>query len=77
MSGFGSMLKDYLEYKFKKCEKLKYIIANHVILEGMNLPIDRLFILSVRNLSKVQLVNLIGRVNRLNEIFTKEKLKTI
>ena len=66
-------IKDYLEYKFKKCEKLKYIIANHVILEGMNLPIDRLFILSVRNLSKAQLVNLIGRVNRLNEIFTKEK----
>lgn len=66
-------IKDYIEYKFKKCEKLKYIIANHVILEGMNLPIDRLFILSVRGLSNAQLVNLIGRVNRLNEIFTKEK----
>lgn len=66
-------IKDYIEHKFNKCKELKYIIANHVILEGMNLPIDRLFILSVRGLSNDQLVNLIGRVNRLNEIFTKDK----
>lgn len=66
-------IKDYIEYKFNKSKELKYIIANHVILEGMNLPIDRLFILTVRALSKGQLVNLIGRVNRLNEIFTKDK----
>lgn len=66
-------IKDYIEYKFRSSKELKYIIANHVILEGMNLPIDRLFILSVRGLSNDQLVNLIGRVNRLNEIFTKEK----
>lgn len=66
-------IKDYLEYKFNKIAKLKYIIANHVILEGMNLPIDSLFILTVNSLSKEQLVNLIGRVNRLNEIFTKDK----
>lgn len=66
-------IKDYIEHKFRKCKELKYIIANHVILEGMNLPIDRLFILSVRGLSNDQLVNLIGRVNRLNEIFTKDK----
>lgn len=66
-------IKDYLEYKFNQNKQLKYIIANHVILEGMNLPIDSLFILTVNSLSKEQLVNLIGRVNRLNEIFTKDK----
>lgn len=66
-------IKDYIEYKFNKIKELKYIIANHVILEGINLPIDRLFILTVRALSRAQLVNLIGRVNRLNEIFTKEE----
>lgn len=66
-------IKDYIEYKFRNSKELKYIVANHVILEGMNLPIDRLFILSVRGLSNDQLVNLIGRVNRLNEIFTKDK----
>lgn len=66
-------IKDYLEYKFNQNKKLKYIIANHVILEGMNLPIDSLFILTVNSLAKEQLVNLIGRVNRLNEIFTKNK----
>mgnify|MGYP000280739661 CR=1 FL=1 len=67
-------IKDYLEYKFNQNKQLKYIIANHVILEGMNLPIDSLFILTVNSLSKEQLVNLIGRVNRLNEIFTKDIL---
>lgn len=66
-------IKDYLEYKFKTIKDLKYIIANHVILEGMNLPIDTLFILTTNFLSHEQLVNLIGRVNRLNEIFTKDK----
>lgn len=66
-------IKDYIEYKFNNTKELKYIIANHVILEGINLPIDRLFILTVRALSSGQLVNLIGRVNRLNEIFTKDK----
>lgn len=64
-------IKEYLEYKFNTIEELKFIIANHVILEGMNLPIDTLFILTTNFLSKEQLINLIGRVNRLNEIFTK------
>lgn len=66
-------IKDYLEYKFRNVDGLKYIIANHVILEGMNLPIDTLFILTTNYLTHEQLVNLIGRVNRLNEIFTKDK----
>ena len=66
-------IKDYVEYKFNKTRELKYIVANHVILEGINLPIDRLFILTVKGLSNSKLVNLIGRVNRLNEIFTKDR----
>jgi len=62
-------IKEYLESKFKKIGSLKYIVANTVILEGINLPIDNLYILNTHSVDKNELVNLIGRVNRLNEIF--------
>lgn len=65
------IIKEYLEYKFKEISDLKYVIANAVILEGMNLPIDNLFILNTRGLKGKELMNLIGRVNRLNFIFTE------
>jgi hypothetical protein len=65
-------IKDFLEYKFKTIPNLKYIIANGVILEGVNLPIKTLFILNTHALKEKELTNLIGRVNRLNEIFTND-----
>lgn len=64
-------VKDYLEYKFSKLPELQFIVANKVILEGVNLPIDTLFILSGNNLHKKDLLNLIGRVNRLSHILLK------
>ncbi|WP_066348585.1 DEAD/DEAH box helicase family protein [Aliarcobacter cryaerophilus] len=64
------IIKEYLEYKFKTIPSIKYIIANTVILEGINLPIDNMFILNVHNLTERELTNLIGRVNRLDTIFT-------
>ncbi|MDO8266426.1 MAG: DEAD/DEAH box helicase [Moraxellaceae bacterium] len=63
------LIKEYLEFKYKNLTELKYIVANSVILEGMNLPIDTLFIFNVRSLKGKELMNLIGRVNRLNTIF--------
>lgn len=62
-------IKEYLEYKFQTLEIINYLVANNVILEGINLPIDSLYILSVHGLSEQRLTNLIGRVNRLNMIF--------
>jgi hypothetical protein len=64
------IIKEYLEYKFKTLPSLKYIIANTVIIEGVNLPIDNMFILNVYKLSEKDLTNLIGRINRLDTIFT-------
>lgn len=64
-------IKDYLEHKFNTTNEIHTIIANNVILEGINLPIDSLFILQPYNIKKKSLVNLIGRVNRLNLIFTE------
>ncbi|GAM12874.1 DEAD/DEAH box helicase [Mesobacillus selenatarsenatis] len=63
------IVKEYLEFKFKEINNLKYVVANSVILEGINLPIDTLFILNTHSLTGKNLTNLIGRVNRLNNIF--------
>ncbi|MFA6808529.1 MAG: DEAD/DEAH box helicase family protein [Eubacteriales bacterium] len=65
-------IKEYLEYKFETVPEIKYLVANKVILEGMNLPIDQLFIMNTWGLNITSIINLVGRVNRLNNIFTKE-----
>jgi len=67
-------IKEYLEYKFSNLKSVKYLIANRVVLEGMNLPVDSLFILNTYNLHTKDLTNLIGRVNRLNQIFNSENI---
>ena len=63
------LIKEYLEKKFKEIQDINFVVANSVILEGMNLPIDNLYIFNTRSLGGKELTNLIGRVNRLNEIF--------
>ncbi len=67
------IIKEYLEYKFKNIAEIKYVVANTVILEGINLPIDTLFIHDTHRLQGKELMNLVGRVNRLNKIFTNQK----
>lgn len=66
------LIKEYLEKKFNDIDEIKFVVANSVILEGINLPIDRLFIFNTYGLQGKELTNLIGRVNRLNEIFGRE-----
>jgi hypothetical protein len=66
-------VKEYLEKKFSEIDSIKYLIANRVVLEGVNLPIRTLFIFNTYRLHNKDLTNLIGRVNRLNDIFTKSK----
>lgn len=66
-------IRDYLIQKFKVVDELKYLVSNSTVLEGVNFPIDSLFIFNVHSLNKNNLNNLIGRVNRLNEIFIETK----
>jgi hypothetical protein len=66
------LIKEYLEFNFRKIGALSFIVANSVILEGVNLPIDNLYILNTYSLGAKELTNLIGRVNRLNEVFSGE-----
>ncbi|EKT3967478.1 DEAD/DEAH box helicase, partial [Flavobacterium psychrophilum] len=71
-----NILKEYLEFSYKEITDFKYIIANSVILEGINFPIDNLYITSTYGLNVKGLNNLIGRVNRLNYVF-KDSLEKI
>ncbi len=64
-------IKDYLEYKFSLIPEIRYIVANKVILEGINLPINSLIILNTYKLGGKELTNLIGRVNRLDRVFSQ------
>ncbi|WP_417350085.1 DEAD/DEAH box helicase [Ferrimonas sp.] len=66
------LVKEYLEHKFSIAKEVKFVIANAVILEGVNLPIDNLYVLNTYNLDSKAITNLIGRVNRLNEVFGPE-----
>lgn len=68
--GVPDLIKDFLEYKFKTESDIKYLVANSVVLEGINFPIEVLFILNTTDLKIKNLINLIGRVNRLNEVFS-------
>lgn len=63
------IIKDFLIYQYSHIPEIKYLIANSVILEGINLPIDTLFILNTHGLNESNLTNLIGRVNRFKFIF--------
>jgi len=72
-----TILKEYLEYQYKEIQKLKFIIANSVILEGINFPIETLFITSTYGLNVKDLNNLIGRVNRLNYVFQSSLSKLV
>lgn len=67
------LIKEYLEYKFSQVNELRFMVANSVILEGVNLPIDSLFILNTHKLDGRSLTNLIGRVNRLNQVFDDKR----
>lgn len=62
-------VKEYLEFKFSQLPEIQFLVANKVILEGVNLPIDSIFIFNGTKLNGKELINLIGRVNRLDQVF--------
>jgi hypothetical protein len=76
-----NLIKEYIESKYKEIDGIKYLIANKVVLEGINMPIDTIFItnnrVGNRNISYNDLVNLIGRANRLNFIFKGDNLNKL
>jgi len=80
----GSMtdtIRIYTEYLYKNCPEIKYLVSTSTLLEGVNLPIEKMFIMSTAkgggNLSASQFQNLIGRVSRLGEVFDNPALESV
>lgn len=80
----GSMsdaIRSYTEHLYRTCEDIRYLISNSTLLEGVNLPIEKMFLLSTSkglgNLRPSQFKNLIGRVNRFSEIFNSPSLESL
>ncbi|GJM03114.1 MAG: hypothetical protein DHS20C08_16150 [Rhodomicrobium sp.] len=70
------IIKLYIERIFSKIKGIQYILCNSTLLEGVNIPAERLFLLENKignkNLSKSQFRNLVGRICRFNEIFSED-----
>lgn len=75
--GMPEIVRLYVENIFSKYAFLDFVITSSTLLEGVNIPAEKIFLLSTKkgksNLSISQFKNLIGRVNRFSEIFNKEK----
>lgn len=63
----------YIEKLYTECKEIRYVITSSTLLEGVNLPADKMFILDNQKgksyLSPSDFKNLIGRVCRFNQIF--------
>jgi hypothetical protein len=80
----GSMadsLRHFVEYIYRTCKDVRYLICSSTLLEGVNLPVERIFLMDYkkgkRKLSPSQFKNLIGRVNRFSEIFSDASEESI
>lgn len=67
----------YIENLFSTIDEVKYIITSSTLLQGVNIPAEKMFILDYckgrSKLSHSQLRNLSGRVSRFSEIFHPKK----
>jgi hypothetical protein len=70
------LIRLYVESLFNENQSLEFIITSSTLLEGINIPAEKIFLFSAmkgrRLLSKSQFKNLIGRINRFSEIFNPE-----
>lgn len=74
--GMPEIIRLYVENIFSKYNQLQFVITSSTLLEGVNIPAEKIFLLSKKkgrgNLSISQFRNLIGRINRFSEIFHPE-----
>lgn len=71
------LIKNYMEHLYKKIPEIRFIVTTSTLLEGVNVPAEKLFILSSRrgnaNLSYADFHNLSGRIGRYNTIFSNSQ----
>ena len=70
-------IRSYIEYLYAAFPEIKYVITSSTLLEGVNMPASKLFIMDHRkgrsNLTHASFRNLFGRVCRFSEIFDSRK----
>lgn len=71
--GIPDVIRLYIEEIFSKHKEFEFIVTTSTLLEGVNIPAEKIFILTPEigkgYLSAAQFRNLIGRVCRFNEVF--------
>lgn len=75
--GMPEIIRLFVEDIFSKRKDLEFVITSSTLLEGVNIPAEKIFLFSTKkgkntNLTTSQFKNLIGRVNRFSEIFNSE-----
>jgi len=74
--GIPDVVRLYVEEIFNKYKEFEFIITTSTLLEGVNIPAEKIFILTPKKgrgyLSPSQFKNLIGRVCRFREVFNQE-----
>ena len=77
--GLPDVVRLYVEDLFSKSDDFSFLITTSTLLEGVNTPAEKMFILNPRKgrpyLSASQFKNLIGRICRFKEVFDPEKGK--
>ncbi|ALA41014.1 DEAD/DEAH box helicase [Paenibacillus peoriae] len=67
-------VRNYIEHLFSTEKSMNFVITSSTLLEGVNLPVEKLFLLDNKKgrgkLSPAQFKNLIGRICRFSEIFS-------
>jgi hypothetical protein len=75
--GIPDIVRLYVEEIYSKYPDFEFIITSSTLLEGVNIPAEKIFILNPFkgrcHLSAAQFKNLIGRVCRFKEVFDYEK----
>lgn len=69
-------IRMYIERLYAELKDIKYVVTSSTLLEGVNLPADKMFIMDNKkgqsNLSPSDFKNLIGRVCRFSQIFDRD-----
>ena len=80
-SQMPEIVKQYLIDIYRKEKKIKYLVTNSSILEGVNTPSDNLFIIDymIGNsiMKPIEFINLRGRINRIGEIINQNDLSKL
>jgi len=75
--GMPENIRQYVENAFSKINSIKYIITSSTLLQGVNIPAEKIFLLTTiigknSNLNASQFKNLSGRVCRFSEVFNEQ-----